>query len=132
MSDLLDPIPNPDGMSEENVPDTPEPQDLPIDVSEPASLPIAVLDETPVKKASKPADPAKPSSASPAIPTPVEPAKSQSDADKKKKTWIIVAVVVLLLICCCCVLPMIGSSAGLFEEIMREFGATEMLLQFAV
>lgn len=117
MSDILDPIPSPDGMPEEQ-----EPKDLPIDVNEPASLPIDVFDEAPVKKTAAPAKPA------PARPAPSKPAPVKSDADKKKKTWIIVGVVVLLLICCCCVLPIIGSAAGLFDGIMQELEGYGSLL----
>jgi hypothetical protein len=127
MSDILDPIPSPDGTPEEQ-----SPQDLPIDVNEPASLPIDVIDEAPVKKSAKPAAPAA-ASAPPSIPTPAEPAKS--DSDKKKKTWIIVAVVVLLLICCCCILPWIGSAAlpaDFFDEILREIESGVMLPLFAM
>ena len=117
MSDILDPIPSPDGMPEEQ-----ESQDLPIDVNEPASLPIDVFDEAPVKKADAPAKPA------PARPAPSKPVSVQSDADKKKKTWIIVGVVALLLICCCCVLPIIGASTGLFDSFMQDLEGYGSLL----
>jgi len=101
MSDILDPIPSPDGAPEENTP-----KDLPVEVNEPVSLPLDVMDEAPVKKSAKPAKHAAPAAAAPAsIPTPVEPVKS--DADKKKKTWIIIGVVALLLICCCCIVSLI-------------------------
>jgi hypothetical protein len=117
MSDIFDSIPSPDGLPEEQ-----ESQDLPIDVNEPASLPIDMLDEAPVKKAAAPAKPA------PARPASSKPVSVQSDADKKKKTWIIVGIVALLLICCCCVLPIIGSAAGLFDGIMQELEGYGSLL----
>lgn len=122
MNDILDPIPSPDGAPEENTP-----KDLPVEVNEPVSLPLDVMDEVPVKKAAKPAKPAA-AGAPRSIPTPAEPVKS--DADKKKKTWIIVAVVVLLLICCCCILPWIATAAlpeNFFDEILNEIDSGVML-----
>ncbi|MCD4672052.1 MAG: hypothetical protein K8R77_05250 [Anaerolineaceae bacterium] len=115
MSDILDPIPSPDGTPEEQTP-----QDLPIDVSEPASLPIDVIDSAPPRKAA---------SSTVATPPPIKPATAKTDPDKKKKTWIIVAVVALLvLLLCCCVLPLIGVSVGFFDEYMQEVDGYGFLL----
>ena len=116
MSDILDPIPSPDGMPEEQ-----EPHDLPIDVNEPASLPIDVFDEAPVKKADAPAKPA-----------PSKPVSVQSDADKKKKTWIIVGVVALLLICCCVALILGGYFLFSDPSLQTPGGPGSLLPLFAM